>query len=74
MSNWIDKIFRTRKYLFEKEYKVSYSSFKKEVLPHILNQKKVNAVKALREITGLGLKESKETIDKVEQELPKWGW
>lgn len=40
-----------------------------EVKTHIRNKRKIEAIKELRELTGLGLTEAKQFVDQLEQEL-----
>ncbi len=44
----------------------------RNIIKEIKNEKKIMAIKILREASGLGLKESKDAIDKwIEDNLPK---
>ncbi len=40
-----------------------------EVKAHIRNKRKIEAIKLVREMTGLGLTEAKQYVDRLEQEL-----
>lgn len=63
LLKWFIGLFNTGIYLGG--HKVSLKCAE-EITEHLLAGKKVNAIKALRAHTGLGLKESKATIDGLE--------
>ncbi len=42
---------------------------RKEILDHLLNGRKIQAIKEIREVTGCGLKESKDFMDELQREI-----
>jgi hypothetical protein len=50
------------------EYEVEYSQYS-EIVDLLIQRKKIQAIKRLREITGEGLKDTKTAIDKLEHML-----